>query len=259
MLLKFDWRRNCSCAPAHWTHELAHRSCEAWHAPRAGWTSAGLPLLSRSSWHAARGLRPPPTLTATALGSSRSRPAGTGRSRREPRAASALLESTSLQRSKSIVDRVQVDPSQTLGEYQSGPRSSRLALRQALLFGQENSAARGRLEATCESARGVATGGYAALATECDVSPKRSDSRRRTFRDLRKVGSKPRALQPHGQSGDLQNHTCVILGLRTDRVAWTLHVGKRSQNVVGAGARGKSQWDVTPTVMRKASLARKRP
>ena len=34
---------------------------------------------------------------------------------------------------------------------------------------------------------------------------------------------------------DLRNHACVVLGPRTDRVTWTVHIGKRSQNVIVDG------------------------
>ena len=45
-------------------------------------------------------------------------------------------------------------------------------------------------------------------------------------------------LKIHGTPrtvGDLENHACVILGPRTDRVTWSVYVGKRVQKVVVHG------------------------
>lgn len=47
--------------------------------------------------------------------------------------------------------------------------------------------------------------------------------------DYLKLHGRPRA------TSDLKNHTCVVLGARTDRVTWNVHIGKRTQHVIVDG------------------------
>lgn len=54
----------------------------------------------------------------------------------------------------------------------------------------------------------------------------------------RRLFASPGYLKLHGTPrlvSDLKNHACVILGSRAERVTWSVHVGKRSQNVVVEG------------------------
>ena len=48
----------------------------------------------------------------------------------------------------------------------------------------------------------------------------------------------PAYLKLHGNPrtvSEMKNHTCVILGSRADRVTWSIHIGKRKQNVIVDG------------------------
>ena len=44
-----------------------------------------------------------------------------------------------------------------------------------------------------------------------------------------KLNGNPRTVS------ELKNHACVILGSRADRVTWSIHIGKRKQNVIVDG------------------------
>lgn len=61
---------------------------------------------------------------------------------------------------------------------------------------------------------------------------------RRLFDAPRCLFASPDYLKLHGNPravSDLKNHACVVLGSRADRVTWTIHIGKRSQNVIVDG------------------------
>ena len=71
-----------------------------------------------------------------------------------------------------------------------------------------------------------------------------SDSRgdkligRRLLDSPRILVASPDYLKSRGMPqrvSDLKDHACVILGLRTDRATWQLHIGKQIQNVIVEG------------------------
>jgi DNA-binding transcriptional LysR family regulator len=62
---------------------------------------------------------------------------------------------------------------------------------------------------------------------------------RRLLDTPRCLVASPDYLKSHGTPhsvSDLKNHACVVLGTRSDRVTWQIHIGKQIQNVIVQGS-----------------------
>jgi DNA-binding transcriptional LysR family regulator len=61
---------------------------------------------------------------------------------------------------------------------------------------------------------------------------------RRLLDTPRCLVASPEYLKSHGTPhsvSDLKNHACVILGTRSERVTWQVHIGKQIENVIVQG------------------------